>query len=188
MVRKKSSLGIAACAFAMAGASGAYATDFVIGPQGSNFFITSGMPASGPITAIFYNSFNSTTWFDDRFLFTVPRQAIGSGSISTSFSDPNNSLVIVHLYINGIEYVVPATSSGQSTSVGGIVILKNVLNVIEVMGYTTGANGYSGTATVRSPFIPGGIPEAANWMMMLGGFGIIGALMRRRRARLAFAL
>lgn len=183
MLSKKMTLGAAACAVAFACAPAANATDFPVGPPGSNFFITSGTPTSDSITAIFYNSFSSTTSFDDRFLFTIPQNGKGSGSISTSFSDPNNSLVIDHLYINGVEYTVPANSSGQSVSVGGVNILANIQNVIEVVGHTTGANGYSGTAT----FTAGAVPEASSWMMMLGGFGMMGAFMRRRRVSLTFA-
>jgi hypothetical protein len=181
MLSKKLILGGAVSALAFACAPAANATDFNVGDP--NFFITSGNPFTPSITAIFYNSFTSSTVFDDRFLFTIPQDGKGSGSISTSFSDPNNSLVIEHLYINGVEYPVPSTSSGQSTSVGNIPILNGVQNIIEVVGHTIGANGYSGTAT----FTATSVPEAASWMMMLGGFGMMGVFMRRRRVSLTFA-
>jgi hypothetical protein len=32
-----------------------------------------------------------------------------------------------------------------------------------------------------------GVPEPASWAMMLGGFGLVGGAMRRRRAQVAFA-
>ena len=32
-----------------------------------------------------------------------------------------------------------------------------------------------------------GVPEPATWAMMLGGFGIVGAAMRRRKVLVAFA-
>jgi hypothetical protein len=186
MMSKKLIFRMAACAFALACAPSAYATDFSVGPPGSNFFITS--QTVHFITAIFYNSFSSTTpWFDDRFLFTIDLPGLGSGSISTSFSDPNNSLVIDGLILNGVQYPLLAASNGQSTSVNFIPIYPNVENVIEVVGHTTGANGYTGTATFSVALYPGSVPEAPSWMVMLGGFGMIGALMRHRRAGLTFA-
>jgi hypothetical protein len=184
MLSKKLILGGAVSALAFVCAPAANATDFPVGPPGSNFFITSGTPFSPSITAIFYNSFSGTTSFDDRFLFTIPQNGTGSGSISTSFSDPNNMLVIDDLIINGIHYVVPSNGAGQSISLGGINIVANVQNVIEVIGHTIGANGYSGTATFTAA---PEVPEAATWMMMLSGFGMMGAFMRRRRVSLTFA-
>jgi len=92
--------------------------------------------------------------------------------------------VIDKLIINGTEYPVPASGSGQSTTVGGITILKNIQNIIEVQGHTTGANGYTGTAT----FTAGPVPEPATWGMVVLGFGAMGAAMRRRqRASVSFA-
>jgi len=35
--------------------------------------------------------------------------------------------------------------------------------------------------------IGGGVPEPASWAMMLGGFGLVGGAMRRRRATVSFA-
>jgi len=173
----------AGAALAIACASAANATDFPVGPVGSNFFILSATPTS--ITAVFRNDYASTTpSFSDRFLFTIPQNGTASGSISTSFSSLSNSLVIDKLIINGTEYPVPASGSGQSTTVGGITILKNIQNIIEVQGHTTGANGYTGTAT----FTAGPVPEPATWGMVVLGFGAMGAAMRRRqRASVSFA-
>lgn len=35
--------------------------------------------------------------------------------------------------------------------------------------------------------VPGAVPEPASWAMMIGGFGMVGGAMRRRRANIAFA-
>ena len=40
-----------------------------------------------------------------------------------------------------------------------------------------------GYTLVLSPGISNGVPEPATWAMMLVGFGAVGALARRRRAR-----
>ena len=41
----------------------------------------------------------------------------------------------------------------------------------------------SGTFAGEAP----SVPEPANWLLMLGGFGMIGGAMRRRKTSLAFA-
>lgn len=51
---------------------------------------------------------------------------------------------------------------------------------IEGAGNVTSAVGQPGTPT--SP-----VPEPATWLMMLAGFGIVGAAMRRRNSSVAFA-
>lgn len=38
-----------------------------------------------------------------------------------------------------------------------------------------------------SETVSGAVPEPASWAMMVGGFGLAGAAMRRRKARVAFA-
>jgi hypothetical protein len=45
---------------------------------------------------------------------------------------------------------------------------------------------FDGVATY-SEATAGGVPEPASWAMMLGGFGLIGAAMRRRQVRVRFA-
>lgn len=173
--------GVAVGAVALACAPAANATTFPVGS--SNFFLTSGTPFTPSITAVFFNGFSTSTSFDDLFTFTIPQNGLGSGSISTSFSGNLNHLTITDLIINGVSYSVPATGSGQSATVGGIPIVANILNTIEVKGFTTGSGSYSGTATFQA----GAVPETASWLMMLGGFGLIGGAMRRRRTSITFA-
>jgi hypothetical protein len=49
---------------------------------------------------------------------------------------------------------------------------------------TTGNLGLNGFASID--LMPtGGVPEPSTWVMFTGGFGLIGAVMRRRKARLA---
>jgi hypothetical protein len=149
-----------------------------------HFQITSGTPTSPSITANFGDGFTSALSFDDSFLFTIPQDGFGSGSISTSFSSSSNLLTITDLIINGTHYVVPSNASGQFLAVSGIPIMNGVLNTIEVLGTTSSLGGtFSGTMT----FSATAVPEAASWAMMLAGFGLIGATMRKRRTSLTFA-
>lgn len=183
-MRSKIGLGFALGFSAFALVPAAEATTFHIGDM-PNFYITSGTPFSASISANFGNGFNTKTPFDDSYEFTIPfLSGIGSGSISTSFSSKANHLTISSLYINGVLYNVPATGSGQSLTVGGIPITAGALNTIRVVG-TSGTRGgsYSGTAT----FSATSVPEPASWAMMLGGFGLMGAALRRRAMRVSFA-
>ena len=173
--------------FASAGAlaliaPAANATVFHVGDV-PNFYITSGTPFSPSITANFGNGFSGPLSFDDTFEFTIPQNGTGSGSISTSFSSSSNKLTITDLLINGVHFVVPSNGSGQFLAVSGINIISGVMNTIEVIGTTSSKGGtYSGTATFSAA-----VPETATWAMMLGGFGLMGAAMRRRRTNLTFA-
>jgi len=76
---------------------------------------------------------------------------------------------------------VPNTGSGQSLTLNGVPIFENVMNTIEVKGFVKQTGSYSGTVTFQA------VPEAATWSMMLGGFAMIGAAMRRRRTSVRFA-
>jgi len=172
----KTALGVSLGALALAYAPTAGATTFHVGDL-PNFYLTSGTPTSPSITANFGNGFNGPVMFDDSFEFTIPQNGVGSGSISTSFSSAANHLVISGLWINGVAYVVPATATGQSLTIGGIPIISGLLNTIRVTGTSGSAGGsYDGTAT----FSASAVPEPATWALMLGGFGLVGAMTRRR--------
>jgi hypothetical protein len=103
-----------------------------------------------------------------------------------------------------------ATIGGTALTPGSVTIGGNALSVVIPLSLlpTTGFDplqyGFSiwprsavtGGLPTISDFAPdnatvaagGAVPEPANWMMMLGGFGLIGgALRHQRRAKLRFA-
>jgi len=182
MILRTLGLGAAVAAIAVA-ITPAGAAVFHVGDV-PNFYITSGTPTSPSITANFGNGYSTATSFDDSFLFTIPQDGLGSGSISTSFSGAVNQLTITGLWINDQSFDVPANGSGQFFAVSDIPILNGVLNTIRVTGTTSSLGGtYSGTAT----FTASAVPEVATWAMMFSGFGLVGAAMRRRRTSVRFA-
>lgn len=71
------------------------------------------------------------------------------------------------------------------------------LDLQDVSGWTLAASTpINGTLTLLSAPISGGpgghesvgaVPEPANWALMLGGFGLIGGMMRAQRRKIAFA-
>ena len=156
-------------------------------PANPYFYITNGTPTTPSIIADFVATITgASTAFDDMFEFTIPQDGKGSGSISTSFSSALNELTITKVLINGVAEALQSSSGGQSLTVTGIPIMNGVLNTIEVIGVTSSTDvgaTYTGTAT----FAAGPVPEPASWALMIGGFGLIGAAMRRGRGSLRLA-
>lgn len=70
---------------------------------------------------------------------------------------------------------------GAKSTLGGLAESFFAVNAIKNNG--TGPGG-AGTLATNQGFVtvPGVIPEPATWAMMIGGFGMVGATMRRRRA------
>ena len=49
----------------------------------------------------------------------------------------------------------------------------------------SGEGGYAVLDDVSFAAAGGGVPEASTWAMLIAGFGLVGAAMRRRSAALA---
>jgi len=157
-------------------------------PANPYFYLTGGsLPTSSVITANFGATINGPgVSFDDLFEFTIPQNGTGSGSLSTSFSSSADQLTLSQVLVDGVSRTIVASSGGQSVTATGIPISNGVLNTIEVKGVTSSTNDkatFSGTAT----FNAGAVPEPASWALMIGGFGLVGAAMRRRRTSLQLA-
>jgi hypothetical protein len=107
----------------------------------------------------------------------------GSGIISYG---PDNTFAAVPTkttvpYSNGDNYFgLRATLNGQNYY--GYAYTTN--NVLNSYGYQTIADTPFVIDT-NAPAAP--VPEPASWAMMIGGFGMVGAGMRRRRVAVSFA-
>jgi hypothetical protein len=149
--------------------------------QPDSFYISDGAPTDSSITADFAATIKgSKTAFDDIFTFELLQNGLGSGSLSTSFSGISNELDITEVLINGVSYALTSTTSGESVTANDIAIVSGVENTIEVIGTTlagTKAATYSGTATFTAT---SAAPEPATWLLMIGGIGMVGAVLRRR--------
>lgn len=116
----------------------------------------------------------NVTGATDTFHQSISLSGISSTMVLYNFYEAT-TLNIQNMDVLG---TILATSANTTTSGGNIRgdILVSALTTSNT-GYF--ANGYQGTLLNNvSP-----VPEPASWLMMIGGFGLIGATMRRKAAR-----
>lgn len=145
------------------------------------------------ITADFRNGYNRSDagftdgTFSDTYVFRVGYDGLGSGNLSTSFSTSLAQILISSIVINGTTYFATPneTGTGQTFSVSDIPVSSffdpetpGLVNTIVVNGQVLGdTGGYQGGLT----FNASAVPEPSAWIMMLVGFGAIGAACRTQR-------
>jgi hypothetical protein len=125
--------------------------------------------------------------FEQIFTFEAPADfqiaSFDIKSIATATRQTNVDFTSVTF--NGVEFNTIAT---------GIQEFRNLLsrslvagtNEIRVRGVAGGAGAFSGTISFARG--PAQVPEPATWAMLLAGFGVIGASVRRRkRASVTYA-
>ena len=173
----------------LACAPAAQAANFVPGtPQ----FTTTPSPVTpsttGTISADIGRNGLAAGTFTDHFLFALPRNGTGSGSVSTSTGGfhANTDLDFSSVTINGT--IVPITVMGggliEFAGISSVPIIRNAVNDLAITYVSRGNGSYGGNLT----FIPA-VAEPAIWAMMIVGMGMIGAGLRHRRrvTRVAFA-
>jgi hypothetical protein len=102
--------------------------------------------------------------------------------------------------VPGDSYDFIASIAGSTfTTQGTVGTAGSNPGVLETYSFTTGAAGSYTLALSQAPLNGGAgspivdnisiasVPESATWMMMIGGFGMVGAGMRRRKVAVRFA-
>jgi hypothetical protein len=160
------------------GSPGAFSTDLALGvPQAvANLFMLGTSEQSIELDDIFF-----THSVDVAFTFTNPFDASGSPLTGTTsgFYSLAGSCSLFGFTGGGNGGCGRVQWSGPQTfSFGNGGTFSVALN--DAIFATPGSANISGTFTLLTP----SVPEPATWAMMLLGFGVIGASMRRRRTLL----
>ncbi len=181
---------------------------------GNNFLGTNGLlvQTSNDLNDPFSFSLsgNSTNGPVDLFDIWTDEQELGSDDLNNkgikvtfSFTQPGN----LGGDVNGQTFGVDGTvNSGKVTWNGPLVLNFGAETLTITLGSatfnsmqdTTGRHGcdncldygFDQHADVTATFtqtVTGGVPEPASWALMIGGFGMAGAALRRRRTAVAAA-
>lgn len=109
--------------------------------------------------------------FTDTFDFFLPTGTVLNAAISTS------SLTFTGISFNGVAGTVSNDPGLHVGNVGSVFVNQGHTQELIITGNGVSTSGWSGTAT----FTPG-VPEPAEWALMIIGFGSAGAMLRRRRS------
>ena len=117
------------------------------------------------------------------FSFANPIQSFGAylSGVQTNFFP--DSLV----FSDGSIQLISLVGTGTSNNVGELAFIgftdpgQAITSVTIIAGATGLGEDYIGVDDVRFQLTPSAVPEPATWVMMLLGFGGLGAAMRSRR-------
>lgn len=111
----------------------------------------------------------------------------GATTVTFSTADSNPIARIYGDTWIGVHFGNGARLGGQATGFwrldAGVAGLQSLL-----LNITRGSSGFvvykTGVAQSEPP-TPGAVPEPSSWAMMIAGFGLVGAAMRRRKTAIA---
>ena len=179
------------------------ATIGVVGPLGSPGSYSQTFTAAGGVAAVYFelNGFNTMDGENcctDVFTLSLNGTDLFSAAISSGGGGTTN----VYLGTLGVDYIFGSSFIDYS---GGLsyqqiaVLLPNLINGTNTLmfrydgddqGLADEAWGLGNAATLGNGvggYIDGAaaVPEPASWALMIGGFALTGAALRRRRAAFA---
>ena len=183
---------LALVGFAASAEAATYAwqfTDFSLeesGPSAPGSFAPSNLLASGRLTTA--NTLNTAGGYD---ILSINGTVEGYGAITGLVANPNQPNAFsngVFIYDNVLFLPAPHvsnpgilfTTAGNSWNIyrnGGV----DNLTGHDGVNYIPDINGVNGSFAVQA------VPEPASWAMMIAGFGLAGAAMRRRTAKAVLA-
>jgi hypothetical protein len=129
----------------------------------------------GSISGSFGNTGLGAT-FDDTLTFFLPAAGVTSGTISSTLTSTATDVNFTTVTLNGTPFDVGSTGNIEFRFLNPISTLAG-LQTLRIIGTAGGEGSYGGTFS----FSPAAVPEPATWAMMIIGFGMVGAGIRKLR-------
>lgn len=113
------------------------------------------------------NTLNSDPVYNLTLRFDTGQSLTGLYTVATNSFSAGRSLV----------------SGGRTFSLIEFSYTRKLADVVRANVATSGGDGNDYNGNFRISSAAGAVPEPATWALMLGGFGLVGASMRRRSRR-----
>ena len=119
--------------------------------------------------------------FDNTFHFNVASDGIAGATITSIRVSKKTNIDFSSITLNDVEFTTLSSGAFEARYLT-LPVLEGE-QTLNVKGTSGGNASYAGTLAFAA------IPEPATWAMMVGGFGIVGGAIRRRRSggRIALA-
>jgi hypothetical protein len=136
-------------------------------PTGGLFQTVSGLTAGGTVSLDFWVA----RWAQNS-----------SGTLTASLFDASNQGALASQVVTLTHLPNAVSSSWTQYTVSAVVPVSGTIKVQFAGNSGSSARGAPGLDNVSLTFTPGAgaVPEPATWAMMIAGFGMAGAMLRRR--------
>lgn len=127
--------------------------------------------------------------FDHTLTFNIAADSL----INVNLWQSESGITFDNVFLNGVSLasnLTPGTGSMPGFSIGEAYAEAGTVT-LRFIGQNIGnPHSFGGTLNIAEAAIPpvtAAIPEPVTWAMMIAGFGLVGAAMRRRSTKVKFA-